>query len=248
MRVAIIGGTGLSAMPELVITDRLSVTTDYGEPSAPLVLGQLNGTDVVFLARHGDPHAIPPHRINYRANIDALKQQGVTHIIAINAVGSIRANLRPGMVVLPHQIIDYTYGREQSFWDSSEGAVQHIDFTEPYDEALRQVLHASLNECGEGFVCNGVHAVTQGPRLETAAEIDKLERDGCDIVGMTGMPEAALAREAGIAYASMAFVVNPAAGRSRELITLEQIQAVIDSGMPTVRKVIATSCQRLAQQ
>lgn len=243
-KIGVIGGTGLYDMPDLEVPRKKSVVTPYGEPSSPLVCGTLAGLDVVFLARHGERHTLPPHRVNYRANIAALRAEGVTHVVAVNAVGGIRPDLQAGTIVLPHQIIDYTYGRENTFWDNPDVEMQHIDFTQPYDEALRQVLHDSLNEQDAAFVCSGVHGVMQGPRLETAAEIDRLERDGCDIVGMTGMPEAALAREGGMAYACLALVVNLAAGRNREVIGMEQIRAVLDDGMPKVQAVVAAVCRR----
>ncbi|WIO73121.1 S-methyl-5'-thioinosine phosphorylase [Porticoccaceae bacterium LTM1] len=242
-KLGIIGGTGLADMPELIDVQFKSVATPYGEPSADLVCGVLNGMDVVFLARHGEGHTIPPHYINYRANIAGLMGEGVSHIVAVNAVGGISRNLRPGVMVIPDQLIDYTWGREPSFSDGPEAPLQHIDFTEPYDGQLREALKAAMNACGEPFICGGTMAVTQGPRLETAKEVDRLERDGCDIVGMTGMPEASLARELGLAYASLSLVVNPAAGRCREPITMGDIQQIIDEAMPGVRRVLAELCK-----
>ena len=253
MKIAIIGGTGLSNMPELEVRERKSVTTAYGDPSSELICGTLigaeqSGTEVVFLARHGSEHTIAPHRINYRANLSALQAEGVTAIIAVNAVGGIRTDMQPGTLVLPEQIIDYTYGREHSFSGCNGAALQYADFTRPYSASLRRALLAGLNSMDGHFISGGVHGVTQGPRLETAAEIDRLERDGCDIVGMTGMPEAALARELDIEYACLALVVNAAAGRSAGIITMADIQRVLDAAIPNVKKVIAVACEKVCER
>jgi len=170
------------------------VRTPYGEPSAPLTFGAIRGAPVVFLARHGDGHTIPPHQVNYRANLWALKEQGAREVVSVASVGGIRKNLGPGKIVVPHQILDYTWGRASTFFEG-DAAVKHVDFTEPYNAALRARLLAAARKSGEKAGGRAVYAATQGPRLESAAEIDRLERDGADIVGMTGMPEASLARE-----------------------------------------------------
>ncbi|MCV6604475.1 MAG: S-methyl-5'-thioinosine phosphorylase [Porticoccaceae bacterium] len=247
-KIAIIGGTGLSNMPELKILDSKPVTTRYGSPSAPLLYAELAGAEIIFLARHGADHSIPPHCVNYRANLSALKSHGVTAVIAVNAVGGIRADMGAGALVVPDQIIDYTCNREHTYSDSNEVPLQHVDFTNPYSEWLRQQLLAALQAESARAIDGGVHGVTQGPRLESAAEIDRLERDGCDLVGMTGMPEAALARELGLDYACLALVVNPAAGRSVENISMADIQRVLDTGMPTIRRGLARACQQIVQQ
>ncbi|MDW8468832.1 MAG: S-methyl-5'-thioinosine phosphorylase [Burkholderiales bacterium] len=238
--LAIIGGSGLSRLATLEGERRQAVRTPYGEPSGPLTFGRIRGRDVVFLARHGYGHTIAPHRVNYRANIWALKEQGVEGVISVASVGGIRAEFGPGTLVIPHQIIDYTWGRRSTFFDGPGDPVVHIDFTEPYAPALRARLLAAARACGEPVHDGGVYAATQGPRLETAAEIDRLERDGADIVGMTGMPEAALAREAGLAYAAIAVVANHAAGRgtSARGIALEAIERVLEAAMARVRRII----------
>ncbi|MCX7960457.1 MAG: S-methyl-5'-thioinosine phosphorylase [Burkholderiales bacterium] len=238
--LAIIGGSGLSRLATLEGERRQVVRTPYGEPSGPLTFGRIRGRDVVFLARHGYGHTIAPHRVNYRANIWALKEQGVEGVISVASVGGIRADFGPGTLVIPHQIIDYTWGRRNTFFDGPGDPVVHIDFTEPYAPALRARLLAAARACGEAVHDGGVYAATQGPRLETAAEIDRLERDGADIVGMTGMPEAALAREAGLAYAAIAVVANHAAGRgtSARAIALEAIERVLEAAMARVRRII----------
>ena len=247
-KIAIIGGTGLTQMPELEIHNRKTATTVYGEPSSPLVCGQLAGADVVFIARHGNDHSIPPHCVNYRANLAALKEQGVNVILAVNAVGGIHQDMGAGALVVPHQVIDYTYGREHTLSDGATALLQHVDFTNPYTESLRQQLLAALKPLAQDVIDGGVHGVTQGPRLESAAEIDRLERDGCDLVGMTGMPEAALARELGLPYACVALVVNPAAGRSVAEISMADIQRVLDSRMPIIRRALADCCGRIAEE
>lgn len=240
-RIAIIGGTGLTELSGPDIKEVRSVTTELGEPSSPLSFGEWQGRDVVFLARHGHPHKVPPHRINYRANLLALQAAGATHIIAVNAVGGIHTEMGSGKVVIPHQVVDYTWGRESTFFDGEFRPLEHIDLTHPYDESLREALIKAAERCGQTICDFGVYAATQGPRLETIAEINRLERDGCDLVGMTGMPEAALARELNIPYASICLVVNPAAGKSDDLITMDEIRAVIESGMGEVRDLIANA-------
>ena len=244
--IAIIGGTGLTEFENLDVLhrhDRLS--TALGAPSSDIVEGMLNGTRLLFLARHGHPHAVPPHKINYRANLLALQQLGAEKIIAVNAVGGIHSKAIAGHISVPHQIIDYTQGRENTFFDGIFKPLDHIDFSHPYDEALRQHLIRiiSTQNIPQGFSDFGVYGATQGPRLESIAEVNRLEKDGCDLVGMTGMPEAALARELNIPYASLCLVVNPAAGKSEALITMDDIRAVIDLGMKEIKQIIHDFCK-----
>lgn len=235
--IAIVGGTGLTELDGLEMTESRMVETPYGTPSAPLEFGRFGQKQVVFLARHGKGHTVPPHQVNYRANIQALKQVGVQQIIAVNAVGGINAAMGAESLVIPDQIIDYTWGREFTFAD--RGNVLHVDFSYPYSDHLRQGLLAAAEALGISVHDGGVYGTTQGPRLETAAEVDKLERDGCDIVGMTGMPEASLAREAELDYACLSLVVNMAAGRSEGIITMEDIERAIQNGMGNVRAILA---------
>ncbi|MBD2859093.1 S-methyl-5'-thioinosine phosphorylase [Spongiibacter sp. KMU-158] len=237
--IAVIGGTGLCDWPGAHLLESREVTTKWGSPSAPLCRYTYQDAGFVFLARHGSGHSVPPHAINYRANIQALKDAGMTEIIAVNAVGGISERFVSGVIALPEQINDYTWGREHTFYDGHDGVVEHIDFSYPYSEPLRLRLCAAAEHLGIDIEPYGTYAVTQGPRLETAAEIVRLARDGNDIVGMTAMPEAALAREAGLDYASVCLVVNPAAGVSDTLITMEDIQAVIDTGMVQVKSLLA---------
>lgn len=236
--LAIIGGTGLTQMAGLDVVKRHSAETPLGAASAGVVQGTLDGHDVLFLARHGHPHKLPPHRVNYRANLWALKQAGATRIVGVNAVGGIDPSLAPGALVVPDQLIDYTWGREATYFDGRYKPLKHIDFSWPYDEALRIELLAAGERAKEPLDDGGVYGCTQGPRLETAAEIACMARDGCRLVGMTGMPEAALARELEIPYACLALVVNPAAGVVEREIAMAEIEAVLVGGIERIKRVI----------
>lgn len=243
--LAIIGGTGLTTLKNLEIKKREVMRTPYGEPSGPLVHGQLCNKDVVFLPRHGRGHTIPPHMVNFRANIWALKQTGVHSVIAVAAVGGIEASLKPTMIAFPDQIIDYTWSRKHTYFESDLSQVTHIDFTRPYSEPVRRLLIEAATRLGIEFAASGTYGATQGPRLETAAEIDRLEKDGCTIVGMTGMPEAALARELELQYACCAVVANQAAGRGEGEISLEAIDDNLLHGMENVRRLLETAIPML---
>jgi 5'-deoxy-5'-methylthioadenosine phosphorylase len=238
--LAIIGGSGLTQLAALTAQRREVVATPYGTPSAALTLGTIQGRQVIFLARHGDRHTVPPHRVNYRANVWALHALGARDVLSIATVGGIRGDLVPGTLVVPSQIIDYTHGRETTFFGGDQEMVTHIDFTHPYCESLRRRLIQAALENGERIVDGATYAATQGPRLETAAEIDRLERDGADIVGMTAMPEAALAREKELCYAALAVVVNHAAGRgdSGTGIRLSELGPVLEQAMQRVCGII----------
>ena len=238
-KYAIIGGTGLTQLEGLTIRDAMSIDTPYGATSADILRGEYAGREVLFLARHGHPHRIPPHEVNYRANLWALRQAGATHVLAINAVGGISDQLNTGCFCIPDQVIDYTWGRKHTFYEKDLEHVTHVDFSYPYDEALRRRLIAAVAACGYSCNNHGVYGCTQGPRLETVAEIKRMERDGCDIVGMTGMPETVLARELGLSYACLALVVNAAAGKSNNVITMAQIEAALSVGMSKVKIVLA---------
>ena len=237
--LAIIGGSGFTSIETLRVTRRKVVHTPFGEPSAPLVHGAFCDRDVVFLPRHGSAHTIPPHKVNYRANVWALHHIGVEQVVGVAAVGGIRHDMGPLILVIPDQIIDYTYDRPHTFFEQDLTEVTHIDFTYPYCEKLRQELFAAAQELGEPAISGGTYGATQGPRLETAREVQRLERDGCDIVGMTGMPEAALARELGLCYACCALVVNWAAGKGEGTISLREIEHNLRVGMEKVRRLLA---------
>lgn len=236
--LGIIGGTGIDQLEGLEILHEHTLDTAFGKPSRPVQEGRIGGATVFFLQRHGHPDAIPPHQINYRANILALRSLGVTEIVAINAVGGIAPSLRPGELMIPDQLIDYTWGREHTFDEGYSGQLMHVDFSEPYDRDLRLALVAAARSGDIGLEDSGIYGATQGPRLETAAEIDRMARDGCDVVGMTGMPEASLAREAGIAYASVCMVVNPAAGLGDKPISLQMMQEILQREASTVRDLL----------
>lgn len=238
-KLAIIGGTGLTSIDDLNITRKEVVQSPFGSPSGILQTGELFGTEVLFLPRHGASHTIPPHKVNYRANLWVLKQAGVDTIIAVNAVGGIDSELKPGQIVIPDQIIDYTTSRTNTFFEEGLKEVVHVDFTEPYCTDLRAKIISTCTELSLSFKDKGTYAATEGPRLESAQEVNRLERDGCNIVGMTGMPEAALARELDICYACIAVVANQAAGRSDEIITMDMITNNLDNGIKTVRKVLS---------
>lgn len=247
--LAIIGGSGLSQLSNMDVSHQKVIRTPYGEPSGTLTFGSIGEQAVVFLARHGFGHTIPPHRVNYRANIWALVQgAGADRIVSVASVGGIRADLAPGALVVPHQLIDYTSGRVSSFYDDQIAPVVHVDFTQPYDETLRRMLLAAAVRAGIKVGDGAVYAVAQGPRLETAAEINRFERDGADVVGMTGMPEAVLAREVGVPYAAISVVANWAAGRgdSAHMISFDQLEAVLATAMGSVRSVISNFCETCA--
>ena len=232
--LAVIGGTGLNDLPGFELDQEKTVETPYGSPSSALAVGRFQGMPIVFLPRHGQGHHIPPHLINYRANIHALKELGVERILAVAAVGGIREDMSPGRLAFPDQIIDYTWGREHTFSDGQHADLQHIEFGQPYDESFRQQCISLLPTA----IKEGVYAATQGPRLETEAEIRRLKNDGADMVGMTGMPEAALAREAGLAYVSASVIVNWAAGLGEGGIH-DQIEQSVAEGMAQVGQLLA---------
>lgn len=236
MNLAIIGGTGALAGWKTV--DNVAITTPFGGPSDRPRRIEIGQAIVWFLARHGDPHRIPPHKVNYRANIHALKLLGVDSILALNAVGAVRADLVAGSLVVPDQILDCTWGRAHTFSDGGSAPLRHIDFTHPYEGPLRRRLLKAAAAAEETVIDGGCHAVTQGPRLETAAEIARLARDGADVVGMTAMPEAALAREAGLDYASLCMVANAGAGLEDGPINEQDIHAVLEGTMRRVRRIL----------
>lgn len=246
--LGIIGGTGVDQLEGLVIDREHDLDTCFGAPSRPIQEGHVAGHQVFFLQRHGSPRAIPPHRINYRANLQALHALGVRQLVAINAVGGISPEMQPGRLVIPDQLIDYTWGREHTFDDGSAGSLMHIDFTDPDDLGLRLALLDAADQAGINYEPSGVHGVVQGPRLETAAEVRRMAVDGCDIVGMTGMPEAALARELGIAYASVCMVVNLAAGLGDVPLSLEMMQDILRREAAVVRALLETLLRLLPVQ
>ncbi len=240
--IGVIGGTGLTEPVFLQNVRILSMSTPWAQTPVEVTTGTVGSHPVAFIARHGRGHKVPPHRVNYRANLWALRQAGVSEVIGVNAVGGIHARTAPGALAVPNQIIDYSWGREHTFFADGLDAVTHVDFTHPYDEGLRQLL---LRSAGDVEVWDGgVYACTQGPRLESAAEVRRLQRDGCDMIGMTGMPEAALARELDLPYACLALSVNWAAGLTDEVISMEAIGRVLQSGMATALSVLERAIVR----
>jgi 5'-methylthioinosine phosphorylase len=228
--IGLIGGSGAGLYPGVADIELVNADTDWGRPSAALKKWEQHGHEIYFLARHGETGGIPPHKVNYRANIQALADAGVEYVVAMNAVGGIAAVAKPGSLVIPEQLIDYTSGRQHTYHDGSEKELEFIEFTTPYDEKLRGFLVKAARTLKLPVAAEGVYGVTQGPRLETAAEIDRLERDGCSIVGMTSMPEASLAAELRLPYVSCCSVVNYAAGRSEAAIHAE-IEAFLRLGI-----------------
>lgn len=236
MGLAIIGGTG--ALDLFEIQQQRELMTEFGPPSAPFSRVMLGDQPAWFLPRHGQPHRIPPHRVNYRANIQALHDLGVGQVIAINAVGGIDPGLAPGALVVPDQLIDYTWGRCHTFSDDAESALEHVEFGQPFSAPVRSVIIDAAVRCAVPVIDGGCYAVTQGPRLETEAEVRRLAADGCSLVGMTAMPEAALARERSIDYGMLCVVANPAAGVSAEPISIEEIHAVLGKAMNKVIQIL----------
>jgi 5'-methylthioadenosine phosphorylase/5'-methylthioinosine phosphorylase len=237
-KLAIIGGTGLTQLSDLKIIKHDKLTTPYGSPSADFITGELSQKEVIFLARHGNPHILAPHKINYRANIWGLKQLGVEQIIAVAAVGGISNEMTPAHIAIPDQIIDYSHDRKHTFFEDENYPVTHIDFTYPYSQKLRSALITAAAKANIKISPIGTYGCTQGPRLETAAEIKRMERDGCDLVGMTGMPEAALAKELAMDYAAISVIANWAAGKTAGEITMAEIEQHLHVGMANTAELL----------
>ena len=238
--LSIIGGSGLTQLANLEITHRQVIRTPFGEPSGALTMGRLSNEEIIFLARHGYGHTIPPHEVNYRANMWAIHSRGVKDLVSVASVGGIHADLKPGTIVIPDQIIDYTHGRSTTFREGKDKPVVHMDFTEPYCQKMRELCLQAVKAAGETCIDGGVYAAVQGPRLESKAEINRLERDGATMVGMTGMPEACLAKEIGLCYATIGVVANFAAGRgsSKDAVHFAEVEAVLAQSMQRVRNIL----------
>jgi 5'-methylthioinosine phosphorylase len=244
--LAVIGGTGLYKLAALADAEAVERGTPYGDPSGPVRVGRFGMHRIAFLARHGEQHALPPHKVNYRANLWLLEQLGATCVLAVNAVGGITERYAPCTIGVPDQIIDYTWGRTSTYCEEQGTDVLHVDMTEPYTPSLRAALLAAARDAGIAVVDGGCYGATQGPRLETKAEIARLRRDGCDLVGMTGMPEAGLARELGLAYASIALVANWAAGCGDAAeITMDEVHANLEHATAPLPKLIDALLARL---
>ncbi len=238
--LAVIGGTGVYKLAQLDDVETREVETRFGAPSGPVRIGTLLGQRVAFLARHGEGHSVPPHKVNYRANLAALKEVGAIRVLALNTVGGITDRFGPRVLACPDQLIDYTWGRISTICEEPDSEVLHVDFGEPYTPLLRRKLLAAARATGAEVVDGGCYGATQGPRLETRAEITRMRRDGCDLVGMTGMPEAGLARELGLDYACLAIVANWAAGcGDGEEITLAEVLANVDAASAGLPELVA---------
>ncbi len=248
--IGIIGGSGLGRLDGFERLGELRLETRWGSPSAPITEGIWHGVPTLFLPRHGTGHSVPPHRINYRANLWALKEAGARVVLAFAATGGISRDCGPGVLVVPEQLIDYTWGRESTFFEGGDTPVVHVDFTHPYDPELRQALIEAAQHEAVPLVAEGVYGCTQGPRLESAAEIARMARDGCTLVGMTGMPEAALARELALPYACLSVVANRAAGldATSSTISIEQIHQVLAQAMVSAQRVVSRAAQALHQR
>ena len=237
--IAIIGGSGSAALfPDIDIMERIEISTPHGETSSPITRAEYHGRNILVLYRHGITHSIPPHKINYRANIWALASLAPVAVVALATVGGIRSDLAPGELMLPDQLIDYSWGRESTFFDGDDGTVGHLKMTSPYSRQVRELLLQAADRCGVPLADGGVYATTQGPRFETSAEVDRIERDGGDVVGMTGMPETALAAEKKLNYACVSIIVNPAAGRGDSDITARVISDSFDRGKQNLNRLI----------
>jgi len=243
--IAIIGGSGVRRWALAGAGETIEVATPYASEPVRLRSGRWGGREVVFLPRHGQGHTVPPHRINYRANIHALKKLDVSAVLAMATVGGISTAAKPGSLMVPDQILDYTHGRAHTFFDGEDGHVAHVDMSEPYREGLRRHLIAAAGEAGLPVIESGTYAATQGPRFETPAEVRRLERDGADVVGMTGMPEAALARELRLAYAALAVIVNPAAGKAADALDMTQIQEWLSRGSARAEALLQQAVGRI---
>jgi 5'-methylthioinosine phosphorylase len=242
--LALVGGTGLTELEQSA--EQLSLDTPYGAPSAPIRVVSNEPLRLLFLPRHGNPHRFPPHRVNYRANLWALREAGADHVLAVYAVGGLHEPYAPGALAAPDQLVDYSWGREHTYSDSADVPLLHVDFTRPYEGLLRRHLLAAAGEVSLALIDGGCIGVFQGPRLETAAEIERARRDGCDMAGMTALPEAALARELGLGYAGLAVISNWAAGVGDGLLSEDDIAATLREPMGRVRRLIAALSERLA--
>ncbi|MGB9715778.1 MAG: S-methyl-5'-thioadenosine phosphorylase [Thermodesulfovibrionales bacterium] len=235
-KIGIIGGSGLYDIPGLIIREHRKITTPFGDPSDSYIIGEYSGSEIIFLPRHGLKHQFPPHKINYRANIWGFKELGVERILSISAVGGINPVLKPGIFVVPDQIVDMTKKRESTFYDGDE--VVHIDFTEPFCPELRNIAIKAGEESGIELQKSGTYVCVDGPRLETRAEIRIFKKMDIDIVGMTVMPEATLAREAELCFACIAIVTNYAAGITGKKLTTTEVIEVMKGSLIKIESFI----------
>lgn len=243
--LAMIGGTGLTEFDRECET--LAIDTPYGKPSAPIRVVRTEPVRLLFMPRHGNPHRFPPHRVNYRANMWAFREAGAGRVLAVSAVGGTREPFSPGTLALPDQLIDYTSGREHTYSDSEHVPLVHADFSWPYEGPLRKDLLAAAGQAGVEILDGGCIGVFQGPRLESAAEVRKARQDGCDMAGMTSLPEAGLARELGLDYAGIAVISNWGAGVTGERISEDHIAETLEEPMARVRKIVSALLSLIAR-
>ena len=244
--LALIGGTGLTELDDQ--PEYISVDTPYGAPAARIRVVATKPLRLLFLPRHGSPHRFPPHRVNYRANLWALREAGARHVLAVSAVGGIGGAYVPGALAAPDQLIDYTWGREHTYSDSPDVELVHVDFTRPYEGLTRRSLIEASRQAAVPLIDGGCIGVFQGPRLESAAEIERARRDGCHMAGMTSLPEAGLARELGLDYAGLAVVSNHAAGVTPEPISEADIAAKLKEPMQRVKLIVSALAEILNQR
>jgi len=246
MKLGVIGGSGLYEMKGLDVCGFENVSTPYGPPSADYRIGRFQDAEVIFLPRHGVPHSIPPHRVNYRANLFGFRELGVSQVLSISATGGLHPDMKPGTLVLLDQIVDLTSGRESTFFNGPE--IHHVDFTEPYCPEMREILGAAAEEAGVALHCGGTYVCTNGPRLETAAEIRLFSGFGADVVGMTGMPEAVLARELELCYGALSVVTNLAAGLSGGRLTTTEVVQTMHESRQRLSLLLAGAYARLCSR
>ena len=246
LTLALVGGTGLTELDET--TETIEFKTPYGSPSAPIRVVESEPVRLLFLPRHGNPHRFPPHCVNYRANMWALREAGANHVLAVSAVGGITHSYAPGTLAAPDQLIDFSWGREHTYSDSGDVPLVHVDFSFPYEGRLRKALLQSAANRSIGVVDGGCIGVFQGPRLESAGEIEMARRAGCDMAGMTSLPEAGLARELELDYAGIAVVSNWAAGVSKELISEDDIAETLTEPMMRVRALLRALVETLVSK
>lgn len=246
-KIGVIGGSGLYEIKGFVLKKKRTISTPYGKPSDQYLTGTMGKTEIIFLPRHGSHHNIPPHMINYRANIWGFRKLGVDRILSISAAGGINKGLKPGDIVISDQILDMTKERKSTYYDGKEGVI-HIDFTEPYCPELRRILLKAGRQKRLSLKNGGTYVAVEGPRLETASEIKSFSILGGDIVGMTGMPEAALARELEICYAGISVVANYAAGISRRKLTVAEVMEAMKDSTEKIKDLLKSTFTLIPEQ
>lgn len=245
--IAIIGGSGVYSVEALKGASTTVVSTPYGN-SPEITIGRLGGRRVAFLPRHGKGHTVPPHLVNYRANIWALSELGVKRVLATTACGSLNPRMRSGELALLYQFIDFTKRRPQTFYEGGEGGVVHVDVTEPYCPELRDVLREAARGLKLKLHPRATYGCTEGPRFETAAEVRALRRLGCDLVGMTNVPECVLTRELEICYVAVAVVTNFAAGISKAKLTHTEVVELMKENIGRVQKLLFEAIPRIPKK